>query len=62
MKRDERGRYFKSEREYMNATGQSVSRNAPSIHYTGSVRGMRKLFWGYRCDVVRVGKYIYKAS
>ena len=62
MKREERGRYYKSEKEYRNATGQNISRNAPSISCTGSVRGMRKLFWGYRCDVVRAGKYIYKAS
>lgn len=61
MLKDNRGRYFKSEREYRNATGQNVSRSAPSIHYSGSVRGMRKLFWGYSCDVVRIGKYIYKA-
>ena len=27
---------------------------------SGRVIGMRKLFWGYECDVVRVGSWIYK--
>ena len=59
----QRGRYFKNEREYMNARGQRIDRNrCPSIHVSGSVKGMRKQFWGYECDVVRIGNYIYKAS
>lgn len=57
------GRYYKSEREYTNATGKMVDReHSPSIHVSGSVRGMRKKFWGYKCDVVRVGEWIYKVS
>lgn len=55
-----KGRYFKSEKEYTAMTGEKVDRNSPSVHVSGSVRGMRKLFWGYECDVVRVGEYIYK--
>ena len=32
----------------------------PSIHYTGSVRGMKKLrFWGKHDRCVRCGQYIY---
>ena len=63
MTRGRRGRYFKSYRKYRNATGQTIDREkAPSIHCTGSVRGMRKQFWGYECDVVRIGQWIYKAS
>lgn len=35
----------------------------PSIHYTGSVRGMKKLgFWGEHDIVVRCGQYIYNLS
>lgn len=55
-----RGMYFKSEKEYTDARGKKVDRNSPRIHVSGSVKGMRKLFWGYECDVVRVGNYIYK--
>lgn len=35
----------------------------PSIHYTGSVRGMKKLgFWGKTDRCVRSGSYIYNLS
>lgn len=35
----------------------------PSIHYTGSVRGMKKLgFWGKHDNCVRSGQYIYNLS
>ena len=57
-----RGRYYRSEKEYMNATGHRVHKDSPCIHVSGSVSGMRKQFWGYECDVVRVGQWIYKAS
>lgn len=35
----------------------------PSIHYTGSVRGMKKLgYWGKHDICVRCGSYIYNLS
>lgn len=35
----------------------------PSIHRTGSVRGMKKLgFWGKNDHCVRCGSYIYNLS
>lgn len=35
----------------------------PSIHYTGSVSGMKKLgFWGKNDECVRCGSYIYNLS
>lgn len=35
----------------------------PSIHYTGSVRGMKKLgFWGKNDRCVRCGQWIYNLS
>lgn len=35
----------------------------PSIHYTGSVREMKKLhFWGKDDRCVRCGQYIYNLS
>lgn len=58
-----RGRYYRSLREYKNAGGNARGiKNAPCIHVSGSVAGMRRDFWGYSCDVVRIGSYIYKAN
>ncbi len=35
----------------------------PSIHYTGSVRGMKNLgYWGRNDICVRCGQYIYNLS
>ena len=35
----------------------------PSIHYTGSVQGMKKLgYWGKDDVCVRCGQYIYNLS
>lgn len=35
----------------------------PSIHRTGSIRGMKKLgFWGERDHIVRCGSYYYNLS
>lgn len=58
-----KGRYFSSLKEYINAGGNvSDIENCPSISVTGSVKGMRRKFWGYKCDVVRVGSWIYKVN
>lgn len=57
------GHYYSSLKQYENITGRHFNKNAcPSISITGSVRGMRELFWGYKCDVVRVGRYVYKVN
>ena len=34
----------------------------PNFHKTGSVRGMRKLYYGADCLLVRCGDYIYNVS
>lgn len=35
----------------------------PSIHHTGSVRGMKKLrYWGQHDECVRCGQFIYNLS
>ena len=34
----------------------------PDFHKTGSVRGMRKLYYGSKCLLVRCGDYIYNVS
>lgn len=60
MKR--KGKYYKSLRSWINAGGSNDIFNCPCIHITGSVKGMRKQFWGYECDVVRIGNWIYKAN
>lgn len=58
------GHYYHSLNEYERRAGMSGKyiKNNPCIHVTGSVKGMRKQFWGYQCDVVRVGNYIYKVN
>mgnify|MGYP004528303395 FL=1 len=58
------GHYYRSLNEYVRMVGMSGKyiKNNPCIHVTGSIKGMRKQFWGYKCDVVRVGNYIYKVD
>lgn len=34
----------------------------PNFHRTGSVRGMKRLYYGSRCLLVRCGDYIYNVS
>ena len=47
---------------YMKVTQAERDRH-PSIHYTVSVRGMKKLgFWGKHDRCVRCGQYIYNLS
>ena len=42
---------------------QAEKARHPSIHYTGSVRGMKKLgYWGKNDVCVRSGAYIYNLS
>lgn len=57
------GHYYKSAKEASragwNLSDEFLSR-MPSMSATGSVRGMRKMFWGYDCSVVKIGAYIYK--
>lgn len=48
--------------QYMKLTAAQRDRH-PSIHHTGSVRGMRKLgYWGKADKVVRCGQYYYNLS
>ena len=41
---------------------QNEKNKHPSIHYTGSVRGMKKLSWKKDDVCVRCGQYIYNLS
>lgn len=34
----------------------------PNFHKTGSVQGMKKLYYGQNCFLVRCGDYIYNVS
>ncbi len=34
----------------------------PNFHHTGSVRGMKRLYYGKDCFLVRCGSYIYNVS
>ncbi len=33
-----------------------------NFHKTGSVRGMKRLYYGYKCLLVRCGSYVYNVS
>ena len=48
--------------KYVKLSAAEKSRH-PSIHYTGSVAGMKKLgYWGEHDRCVRCGQYIYNLS
>lgn len=48
--------------KYVKLTEAEKARH-PSIHHTGSVRGMKKLgYWGRHDRVVRCGQFIYNLS
>ena len=34
----------------------------PNFHATGSIRGMKRLYYGNDCLLVRVGSYIYNVT
>lgn len=52
--------YYSSPRAYEKATGKKFNPDGPSIHRTGSVKGMVKLgYWPKDADKVRHGNYIY---
>lgn len=34
----------------------------PNFHRTGSIRGMKKLYYGSDCLLVRCGNYIYSVT
>lgn len=37
-----------------------IPEGCPNIHKSGSIRGMKKLYWGKDAYCVRCGSYIYK--
>lgn len=39
-----------------------IGSNLPSFHHTGSVRGMKKRFYGRYALLVRCGSYIYNVT
>lgn len=48
--------------KYMRLTPEEKARH-PSIHRTGSVRGMKRLgLWGKHDHCVRCGQYVYNLS
>ena len=52
--------YYHSLKEYEGKTGMRFSDKGPSIHRTGSVKGMVNLgYWDKDADKVRHGNYIY---
>lgn len=53
--------YYRSLKQYYQHGGRSINlENLPSIHKTGSVKGMKKLhYWPKDADVLRSGSWIY---
>lgn len=53
--------YFRSLKQYHLHGGPTIRlEDLPSVHKTGSVKGMKKLgFWPKDADVLRSGSYIY---
>lgn len=53
--------YYKSMKQYhLHGAPPLDLENCPSIHWSGSVKGMKKLgFWPKEADVLRHGGYIY---
>ncbi len=47
--------------KYLKLTEEEKARH-PSIHKSGSIRGMKKLFWGKKDVCVLCGSYIYNLS
>ena len=41
------GRYYKSLKAWINAGGNKNVVNCPCIHVSGSIKGMRRDFWGH---------------
>lgn len=55
--------YYSSPKQYEIATGYSFTTDCPSIHITGSVRGMVKLgFWERSDNKVRYKSWIYNQT
>lgn len=42
--------------------GRAGLNRFPNFHKTGSVRGMKRLYYGNKCLLMRCGDYIYNVS
>jgi len=47
---------------YLPVRHKYLVEDCPSIHISGSLRGMKKLYWGKTAKVVRCGSYYYNIS
>ena len=57
-----RGKVY-SLKQWLNLGGKfSDLENAPSFSATGSVSGMRRMYYGYECDLVKYDGYYYKVN
>lgn len=57
----EEGKRVGISRFFLRCAPKAQSDN-PNFHKTGSVRGMKKLYYGQHCLLVRCGDYIYNVS
>ena len=51
--------YYHSPKQYEMCTGRRFTTDCPSIHRSGSVIGMNKLYGWKGRDKVRHGEYVY---
>lgn len=48
--------------KYLKKRYESLVRFCPSFHKSGSIIGMKKLYYGENALLVRCGEYIYKVD
>ena len=47
---------------YLKTKFKRLVSGCPSISVSGSVKGMKKMYWGENAEVVRCGSYYYKIN
>lgn len=48
--------------KYLSAKTRDISGQFPNFSRTGSIRGMKRLYYGAKALLVRQGSYIYNVS
>lgn len=62
MSENERGKVYTLKQWITNGGNISDIENKPNFDASGSVVGMRKLYYGYSCDLVKYNGYYYKVN
>ncbi len=62
MKKKKRGKVYSLKQWLANGGNISDLENKPNFNVSGSVAGMRKLYYGYTCDIVKYDGYYYRVN